>query len=241
MKIIDLTGREFGRLTVIRRAGSKNNKPAWLCRCSCDNTKVIAGSSLRSGLTTSCGCYRSESISSRRRKDLTNKKFGRLTVLSLNHVGEDSKIYWLCKCICGQTKVVASASLISGRTTSCGCYHKDVVSTMFKGRSDFKGENNPNYKFDKTDAERMDDRSYLGYKEWRNLVFERDNYSCIICGNGGAIQAHHIEDYSSNPELRTDVRNGACLCKKHHKLFHRIYGIKTNNINQFKEFLNGGN
>lgn len=238
-KFINLTGRSFGRLVVIRRAENRNNKPAWLCQCSCGNNKIIAGNSLRSGLTTSCGCYRSQSLSERRRSDLTGQIFGRLSVVRLAGIDKDQHTAWLCKCACGKEKVIIGKSLTCGLTTSCGCYHRELVSDMFKGRTDYSGENNPNYKPEKTYEERMDDRSYPEYKEWRKLVFEKYNYTCVICGSKD-IQAHHIEDYSSNPELRTNVDNGIVLCGEHHRLFHSIYGIKTNNREQLHQFLEGG-
>lgn len=56
MNLIDLTGQVFGRLTVIRREGSKGPYPAWRCRCECGNETVIRGASLKNGNTKSCGC-----------------------------------------------------------------------------------------------------------------------------------------------------------------------------------------
>lgn len=55
-KLIDLTGKKFGSLTVIERVQNKNNRVYWLCRCDCGNEKIIASDSLRQGLTLSCGC-----------------------------------------------------------------------------------------------------------------------------------------------------------------------------------------
>lgn len=64
----DLTGRVFGRLTVISRAPRPaHTKPTygacWLCKCSCGNEKVISSSNLRSGRATSCRCYHRELLS----------------------------------------------------------------------------------------------------------------------------------------------------------------------------------
>ena len=63
-KFIDLTGKTFGRLTVIERVdrpeGSKSKKICWLCECECGNNKVVVGDHLRSGNTRSCGCLLSE-------------------------------------------------------------------------------------------------------------------------------------------------------------------------------------
>jgi hypothetical protein len=54
----DMTGREFGYLTVIRRDGTYRNttQAAWLCRCRCGTTTSVCGNSLRSGRSRSCGC-----------------------------------------------------------------------------------------------------------------------------------------------------------------------------------------
>lgn len=50
---IDLTGKRFERLMVVRHADTPSH---WLCQCDCGELKVIKGSSLRSGNTRSCGC-----------------------------------------------------------------------------------------------------------------------------------------------------------------------------------------
>ena len=61
MKLIDLTGKRFGSLTVIERHGTyvspKGAKMVtWLCKCDCGNTTVVHGTSLKSGNVKSCGC-----------------------------------------------------------------------------------------------------------------------------------------------------------------------------------------
>lgn len=56
----DLTGQRFGKLLVIKEVGlSSDKKITWLCQCDCGNQKIIAGSSLRSGASKSCGCTKS--------------------------------------------------------------------------------------------------------------------------------------------------------------------------------------
>lgn len=57
----DLTGKPFGKLTVIKRVRRTNRRTAkWWCQCSCGNITKVEGSSLRRKLTRSCGCLRSE-------------------------------------------------------------------------------------------------------------------------------------------------------------------------------------
>ena len=61
MKMIDLSGKTFGRLTVLSIAENRRGKIFWECECSCGKSGfAISGSNLRTGHTTSCGCYRDE-------------------------------------------------------------------------------------------------------------------------------------------------------------------------------------
>lgn len=58
----------------------------------------------------------------------------------------------------------------------------------------------------------------IEYKNWRRMVFERDNYTCVLCGiRGGKLNADHIKRYADFPELRLDVDNGRTLCEDCHK------------------------
>lgn len=62
-RLVDLTGRVFGRLMVLERAENNANGQAyWLCRCSCGALKKIRGTHLTSGKVVSCGCYNAEVI-----------------------------------------------------------------------------------------------------------------------------------------------------------------------------------
>jgi 5-methylcytosine-specific restriction endonuclease McrA len=60
--LLDLTGKRYGLLFVLKRVGSDRSGYAkWLCRCDCGNEKAIFGGNLRSGNTKSCGCVKSKS------------------------------------------------------------------------------------------------------------------------------------------------------------------------------------
>lgn len=69
-------------------------------------------------------------------------------------------------------------------------------------------------------------RKSTRYKEWRNAVFKRDEYTCVQCGEVGLINADHIKPFCAFPELRFDVSNGRTLCVKCHKLTD-TYGYKA--------------
>lgn len=61
MFTIDLTGKVFGRLTVVGKAQSKNQRVYWKCLCKCGSVVCVESSNLRYGRTRSCGCLRSNS------------------------------------------------------------------------------------------------------------------------------------------------------------------------------------
>lgn len=58
-------------------------------------------------------------------KDLTGNKYGRLTVLKRVEDAKNGAKRWLCKCDCGNEKIVRASNLISGSTKSCGCLQKE--------------------------------------------------------------------------------------------------------------------
>lgn len=74
VKMIDMTGMTFTRLTVLGRSGSTpTGMAAWLCRCSCGTEKRFYGADLRSGKSKSCGCLKSEIVGSLRRSHNQSK------------------------------------------------------------------------------------------------------------------------------------------------------------------------
>lgn len=126
-KLVDLTGQTFGYLKVVKRDDSKNNKKTyWECLCQCGNKISTRSDSLISGLTKSCGCLQ-KTIVRDNYIDLTNQKFGRLTVIKLGEQqnGKRGKV-WVCNCDCGKKDIVVSSNLLlNGHTQSCGCLKRE--------------------------------------------------------------------------------------------------------------------
>ena len=58
-------------------------------------------------------------------KDITNKTFARLTVVSLAEKRSGKKLLWKCFCSCGNTCYVSGSNLTTGTTRSCGCLRKE--------------------------------------------------------------------------------------------------------------------
>jgi hypothetical protein len=91
----------------------------FLCNCGKEFTAKI--NSVKGLNTKSCGCLIQErDVVS----DIQGKVFGRLTVLNKStvKVATSRTIRWLCKCDCGNYKIVDGSLLRGGNTTSCGCY-----------------------------------------------------------------------------------------------------------------------
>lgn len=59
-KFVDLTGKKFGLLTVLKRSDKKGDHIKWVCQCSCENATIVEviGTNLTRGITKSCGCLR---------------------------------------------------------------------------------------------------------------------------------------------------------------------------------------
>ena len=212
----------FGKLVAIgptpKRAGGYI---VWETQCDCGNYHYAASSNLLRGATKSCGCLT--------RNDLTGRRFGKLVAICQTNKRRNSSIVWKLICDCGREHFTTTNILTSGSALSCGCTRK-----VHKGPSHYKW--NPN----KTDEERIVGRKYYDYAVWRNLVFERDSYTCCKCGDstGGNLNAHHVESYTDNPELRTELSNGVTLCEVCHKDYHHIYGWGHATREKIEEWMN---
>ena len=75
---------------------------------------------------------------------------------------------------------------------------------------------------EKNRTERQNFCSTAEYREFRRKVFERDNYTCVLCertskkGDRVCIQLHHIRPFLTHPEERMDFDNVQTLCRKCH-------------------------
>lgn len=135
-KALITPGDRFGYLRVLRelpaRRWNGGTTRVFECKCDCGGTKTITASNLKSGATTSCGCYgarrRQENNDAKRIRVSAGDVYGRMTIL---HEGEvaatkrgtaDRMVQ--CRCVCGIEKSVSLRALRQGGTVSCGCYRR---------------------------------------------------------------------------------------------------------------------
>lgn len=156
-KLLDLVGNKYGRLTVVSRgvpresirpSGHKRIRQYWNCLCECGRAVEVRQDNLLHNDSQSCGCLRDDVAKENVKKaqavkfkkkpeDLTGMDFGRLTALfpaprSITPQGRELT-RWVCRCKCGNEIDVLSASLKSGKTTSCGCVPPDLIDSDFLG------------------------------------------------------------------------------------------------------------
>ena len=130
---------------------------------------------------------------------------------------------------------------VSSQTVRRALIESDVeiktLSETLKGKRG--GKNNANYRPWLTVEDRGSRRDSYKANAWRSAVFDRDGYSCLSCGDskGGNLNAHHILPYSIAKNKRWDVENGATLCNKCHRAFHRQYGLNTFGKRELTEFI----
>lgn len=121
-KFIDLTGKVFGRLTVLGVAYKKNRQYFYHCICECGNETIVRGVALTKKYkpTRSCGCIRKGRKKGPEKVGkydyIIGKKFGLLTP-----VEKLSGNVFKCKCDCGNEINATGYRLVGGRTKSCGC------------------------------------------------------------------------------------------------------------------------
>ena len=129
---------------------SADGRVMWHCLCDCGKSLDVRSYSLVAGATVSCGCSRI--------KDLTNRRFGKLVVLSLTDEVKNTFRVWECRCDCGNVVAVASGDLVSGNTKSCGCAVRDPRPSIQK---DLTGQ-----RFGKLTAIRPTEHRKNGYVMW---------------------------------------------------------------------------
>ena len=143
----EVLGKVFGDLTVVKeldpiRDNSGSQRRMVEVICSCGNTAIKKLKYLKSGETKSCGkCIKNIVASSVKGCDIeklkptedevcmVGKKYNRWEVVSVGYKQKNSRMVEVM-CECGTIHFVGKSSLVTGHTKSCGCYYREVTSTI---------------------------------------------------------------------------------------------------------------
>lgn len=208
-KLIDMTGKKFGKLTVKYRDPEPHTKPYWICQCECGNELSVYGTNLRNGTTTQCKqcAYqkRTETIFGETYNYLLNHKFGHLSVLEKDNSkpsGAGRNVYWKCKCDCGKYVSVATADLLNEKKTVC-----NLASCQYSNSITYEDLTHKNfgdlYVIERDRIEENKHSSRMTYWKCqckcgnissysRNSLI-RGKYACDICSKGKSIGEKNIE------------------------------------------------
>lgn len=122
-------GDTIGFWTILCKDEQRSSPNTYfICRCRCGNIKSIQGYLLKSGISKSCGCRRSEvsrQYKNKYAKDLTGKRFGKLVAIRRTDQKDSTNHCWMweCQCDCGNKVLVGTNNLMRkrGGVRSCGC------------------------------------------------------------------------------------------------------------------------
>lgn len=240
-KMKDLTGQRFGKLLVLECAGKLDGRRySWKCQCDCGNIKIIAGASLTSGNTKSCGCANKEALKkwnleqSEKAKIPLGTKFGKLTVIEdlgfREQIPGHNRRWYKCQCDCGNIHEVMGNLLKQGQTISCG---KCLVSKGEFLIQTLLDQNNIEYNYDCSLPELTKE---FGKKlRFDFILYQNGNIQRIIEFDGKQHKYGpdtnywgHTTDTLESIQERDNIKNQ--FCKSHNIPLVRIPYSHINNI-----------
>lgn len=171
-----------------------------------------------------------------RYKDLTGKKFGRLTVLKYNSHSKHKHLMWKCECVCGKVINTLGYSLKNGETKSCGCLAIEMLTKrnkLKKGQASF----NALLSSYKKGAKRRNLDFNLTKEQFKKLTQQ----NCYYCGiipnrktkvkNANGDYIYNGVDRKNNKESYT-LKNSVSCCRTCNLAKHSM------SINEFFNWLN---
>lgn len=155
-----------------------------------------------------------------------------------NNLYERKKVCSIeCKKIYLSEKYSGDGNPFYGKKHSKNAIAKIIQKTFGVPKIKNSGENSNFWKggvSQKNRTERANIMRTNEYRIWRKAVFERDNYTCVMCSvKGGEIQADHIKPFSLFINQRFDVSNGRTLCVFCHRKTE-TFGMKKLSLKPIK-------
>lgn len=155
-KLVDLTGRRFGRLLVIGIYDrGKGGSIRWKCQCDCGNIIPVFKNTLLkdNGTIKSCGCVYADEL----RKEIGKRK-DHLEIVGVKQYGRKCRV--VVKCDCGTVREMTLSQFNNPDKHSCGC-----VGVL-------KGIESPYYKHGMSRT-----RIYIIYRDMYNRCYNKEDIS----------------------------------------------------------------
>lgn len=133
----NIVGERYGKLIVLKIESPQHGKSRCSVRCDCGAEKIVNIYNLKSGNTKTCGCTHFDTAFNN--VDITGNRYGRLLVTQRSQ-SEKNRARWLCRCDCGNMCTATGKTLREGKKKSCGCIHREIVSSQMLDRVLPEGE-----------------------------------------------------------------------------------------------------
>lgn len=230
----DVIGQEFNGLTIIKATNKRDKwrRLFYLCECSyCGGTilKRLSDLKQKSHQIKSCGCMRFYGKGGVWKNNLP------LYDTYVERIGYADPI----RRFSNHPEIFED--LLEIKCAYCGKWHVPTRHAVEARIGALEGRNGgecrlycskeckrecPTYHKRKYPAEQTGDKPLPRevQPELRQLVFERDNWTCIKCGSTKSLHCHHIEGIEQNPIESADTDICVTLCKKCHKRVHKQKG-----------------
>lgn len=135
----DLLNKRFGRLKALYEEGrNKQSRVLWLCECDCGRKTSVPANHLKSGHTTSCGCYRgvpSYKHGKAGTREYKNAKSAERRIMKLNQTPSNVNIEEICKIykICEDMNERAKYVVLPKSPHNGAWFHVDHEIPLSKG------------------------------------------------------------------------------------------------------------
>lgn len=135
--------------------------------------------------------FRVTVASMKRPYDLSGRKFGRLTAVSMAQHRRRGRVLWVCRCVCGGTRIAGAGDLCGGRTQSCGCLVRETIVKH-------GGSSTPEYKTWHGMRRRCYSPNQTGYELYGGRGIK-------VCARWRASFQHFLDDMGPRPSPRHSI------------------------------------
>lgn len=214
----------IGGLWVKCEVCEKHHDNKRFCSVKCRNSviqKLAVIAKQKNMIKTRCGVCGVEKVTNSRARKFCSKQ--------CYYISERIDLRAICLFCKTEFEQVRASGVVARRkfcSRSCACKFT-AIGRIYEPWSEERranhmknmrrGESHPFWRGGVTPYQKIERRK-PEYIAWRKAIFERDNYTCQLCGvRGGTLHADHIKSWIKYPDLRTELSNGRTLCLECHK------------------------
>lgn len=245
---VEMIGKRFGRLLVIEKVEykvGKSNSIHYKCVCDCGTIKVISGSSLRMGHTVSCGCYSKENMSKIMKEITGENHYGWKGGIRNSNIALYDTYANRLQIFDEIRRDPENLDILQAKCIYCGSWFNPTKSKVNDRIRGIEGKKNSLNNFYCSDGCKLDCPIYnrkkypRGYKpevipnrdkavqtELREMVLERDDYTCQLCGKQDNLVCHHFEGIKYNPIMSADIDVCITVCQQCSDSIHSQPGCR---------------